>query len=201
MTLRQVIPIGVLTTALLFPEGGAVGASISFRNDVEAVISKAGCNAGTCHGKKYGKGGFNLSLRGQDPEWDLQALTRDAFARRINSFDPDQSLVLLKATTQIPHEGGLRFKKNSEPYQIFRRWIAEGGQEDLPGTPTLTKLEVAPVDTVVMNPAAKSQIKAWATFSDGAKRDVTKQAVYEPANTLVKVSQDGLVEREQAGEI
>src|ERR1051326_6161436 len=113
-------------------------AAISFRNDVEPVISKAGCNAGTCHGNKFGKGGFKLSLRGQDPEWDLQALTRDAFARRINSFDPDQSLVLLKATTQIPHEGGLRFKKNSEPYQIFRRWIAEGGQEDLPGTPTLT---------------------------------------------------------------
>ena len=43
-------------------------AAVSFRNDVMAVISKAGCNAGTCHGNKNGKGGFKLSLRGQDPE-------------------------------------------------------------------------------------------------------------------------------------
>src|SRR5688572_28125414 len=35
---------------------------VSFRNDVMAVLSKAGCNLGTCHGNANGKGGFKLSL-------------------------------------------------------------------------------------------------------------------------------------------
>src|SRR4051812_9387695 len=73
---------------------------VSFRNDVMAVFAKSGCNAGACHGSKNGKGGFKLSLRGQDPALDYAALTRDLFARRTNSIDPDRSLILLKASTQ-----------------------------------------------------------------------------------------------------
>src|SRR3954468_19853480 len=83
---------------------------VSFRNDVMAVVSKAGCNLGTCHGNANGKAGFKLSLRGEDPEADFNALTRDLFARRTNPVNPDQSLILVKATTQIAHEGGLRFR-------------------------------------------------------------------------------------------
>src|SRR5438874_11380235 len=70
--------------------------SVSFRNEVMAVFSKAGCNAGTCHGNKNGKGGFKLSLRGQDPETDYLSLTRDLFGRRLDLLEPEQSLVLLK---------------------------------------------------------------------------------------------------------
>src|SRR5437667_4520218 len=94
---------------------------VSFRNDVMAVLSKAGCNAGTCHGNKNGKGGFKLSLRGQDPDIDYLTLTRDSFARRVNQLEPEQSLILLKPTTQLAHEGGLRFKRGSEEYEILRR--------------------------------------------------------------------------------
>src|SRR5881296_1630629 len=187
----QAIPVGLMVIALFWGAMPAPGAAISFRNDVEAVISKAGCNAGTCHGNKYGKGGFKLSLRGQDPELDLAALTRDGFARRTNPFEPEQSLILLKSTTQIPHEGGLRFKKNSDEYELLRRWVAEGTGDDLPGGPVLTKLEVTPSE-VVVTPVNGVQITARATFSDGSTRDVTRAAVYEAANTLVKVSHDGL---------
>src|SRR5437867_9785642 len=84
---------------------------VSFRNDVMAVLSKAGCNAGACHGNKNGKGGFKLSLRGQDPDLDYLTLSRDIFARRTNPLDAGQSLILLKPTTEVPHEGGLRFRK------------------------------------------------------------------------------------------
>src|SRR6476661_3025722 len=94
--------------------------AVSFRNDVMAVLSKAGCNAGTCHGNKNGKAGFKLSLRGQDPELDWLALTRDTFGRRSNPFEPDKSLLLLKPTGQLAHEGGLRLRKDSEEYQIVR---------------------------------------------------------------------------------
>src|SRR2546429_3703259 len=96
---------------------------VSFRNEVMAVLSKAGCNAGTCHGNKNGKGGFKLSLRGQDPEVDYYTLTRDLFALRANGLQPEQSLILLKPTTQVPHEGGLRFTKGSEEYGILRQWL------------------------------------------------------------------------------
>src|SRR5947209_17849142 len=80
--------------------------TVSFRNDVMAVLSKAGCSAGTCHGNKNGKGGFKLSLRGQEPDVDYVTLTRDLFARRIDPMEPQQSLILLKPTTQVAHEGG-----------------------------------------------------------------------------------------------
>ena len=49
---------------------------------MQPVLAKTGCNAGACHGNKNGKGGFKISLRGQDPSLDYEALTRDLFARR-----------------------------------------------------------------------------------------------------------------------
>src|SRR4029453_13138019 len=103
---------------------------VSFRNDVMAVLSKGGCNAGACHGNASGKGGFKLSLRGEEPEADYAALTRDVFGRRINPIDPEASLILLKATTEIAHEGGNRFGVDSLEYGILRRWIADGAHAD-----------------------------------------------------------------------
>ena len=43
----------------------------SFRNHVESVLAKTGCNSGACHGALAGKNGFKLSLRGYDPEGDF----------------------------------------------------------------------------------------------------------------------------------
>ena len=173
---------------------------VSFRNDVMAVLSKAGCNAGACHGNKNGKGGLKFSLRGQDPEADYLVLTRDIFGRRSNPFDPDQSLLLLKPTTQLAHEGGLRFKQGSEEYEILRRWLAAGMPADKESTPALQKIEVTPVEKVLIEPAADAQIAARATFSDGSQRDITSLAVYESANSAVKISHDGSVHSDFPGE-
>ena len=96
----------VTCAAFLAAGLAASGAEVSFRNEVMPILSKAGCTLGTCHGNKNGKGGFKLSLRGQDPDVDHVTLTRDALGRRLNPLEPGQSLVLLKATTQLPHEGG-----------------------------------------------------------------------------------------------
>ena len=41
---------------------------ISFRTDVIAALSRAGCNSGACHGSPQGKNGFRLSLRGFDAD-------------------------------------------------------------------------------------------------------------------------------------
>src|SRR5713101_950847 len=78
---------------------------VSFRNDVMAILSKAGCNQGACHGNQNGKNGFKLSLRGEDPEFDFASLTRDTLGRRSNPYRPASSLLLLKATAAEPHEG------------------------------------------------------------------------------------------------
>ena len=68
----------------------------SFRNDVQSVFSKVGCNSGACHGALAGKGGFRLSLRGYDSETDYLSITRQARGRRIELADPGRSLILAK---------------------------------------------------------------------------------------------------------
>lgn len=180
---------------------GATAEPVSFRNDVMAVISKAGCNAGTCHGNANGKAGFKLSLRGEDPEWDFQVLTRDVFNRRTNPFDPDQSLILLKATAQIAHEGGARFKKDSEAYKTLRAWITNGVVNDAGSAPTVTRLEVTPAEAILIEPTNTMRLTAHAVFSEGTRRDVTSLAVYDPSSQMVKVDADGLVTAAKSGEV
>jgi hypothetical protein len=185
---------------LLLACGTSFGSEVSFRNDVMAVLSKAGCSAGTCHGNKNGKGSFKLSLRGQDPDLDYLALTRDLLARRVNPLEPEESLILLKPTTQVAHEGGLRFAKGSPEYEIARRWIASAMPDDLASAPKLEHLEITPREKVLVEPDGQVQLLVRANFSDGTSRDITSLAVYEPVNGLAKVSHDGLVQRQGPGE-
>ncbi|GEP43425.1 DUF1549 and DUF1553 domain-containing protein [Brevifollis gellanilyticus] len=173
----------------------------SFRNDVMAAMSKAGCNLGTCHGNATGKGGFKLSLRGQDIEYDFAALTRDVSGRRVNAFSPEQSLILAKGTNQLSHEGGKKLDPKGWEYQVLRDWIAAGmpraSEKDL----RVTKLEVTPREQIIDEPQSEVQLKAVITMSDGTQRDVTERVVYEPLqNGLIEVSRNGLVKRLQFGE-
>src|SRR5262252_3657486 len=113
----------LLIAAALLTAPARADEPVSFRNEVMAVLSRAGCNQGTCHGNLNGKGGFKLSLRGQDPERDLAALTRDLMGRRTDPLRPAESLILQKATARLPHEGGRRFGEGSAEYAILRHWI------------------------------------------------------------------------------
>jgi len=176
-------------------------APVSFRNDVMAVLSKAGCNMGVCHGNKNGKGGFKLSLRGEDPQWDFAVLSRDQNGRRINPLEPDSSLILLKATMQVPHEGARRFRVSSPEYAILRNWIVGGLAADSSAAPRLVDLVVEPRDVVLVEPADSVQLKVDAVFSDGQRRDVRGLAVYDLSNQLADVSHDGLVKRRGMGTV
>lgn len=174
---------------------------ISYRNDVQAVIAKAGCNLGTCHGNATGKGGFKMSLRGDDIDYDYAAMVQDVSGRRVNFLEPDRSLLLMKAVQGVAHEGGKRFDKDSWEYKTLRDWIAQGARRNLTNEPTLTKLEVTPTQKILIEPESEVQIKALATFSDGNTRDVTAEAVYEPAQVgLVEISSAGKVSKLQSGE-
>jgi hypothetical protein len=173
---------------------------VSFRNDVMAVLSRAGCNQGTCHGNLYGKGGFKLSLRGQDPDFDFDVLTRGTLARRLNPQQPEASLVLLKATGSVPHEGGQRFPAGSLEYKILRQWIAEGPCADLPSIPQLKRLEVTPTEKFLVQPEIETKIIVKAHFSNGTVRDVTNLAVFESSHLTIGVDGNGIVRSTTPGQ-
>lgn len=195
------LPTALLSLAPCLGVVAVSAAEVSFTNDVQAVIAKAGCNLGTCHGNATGKGGFKMSLRGDDLDYDYAALTQDVSGRRVNLFDPDRSLLLLKGTQALAHEGGKRFSKDSWEYRTMRDWIAQGAKRHVPGEKQLTGLAVSPQHQILVEPAAEVQLKVTATFSDGSQEDVTAKAVYEPAQVgLIKVSPEGRIEKLQNGE-
>jgi hypothetical protein len=167
----------------------------SFRLDVMAVLTKAGCNMGACHGNLNGKGGFRLSLRGDDPAFDRDALTHDVFARRVDLADPPSSLIVLKPTGQLPHEGGPRFPSQSPEAETLVRWIAAGARDDAGSAPNVVRLRVFPGERMLAAPASGQQLVVTAEFSDGTRRDVTRQASYDVSDpTKAAVSADGRVE-------
>jgi hypothetical protein len=175
---------------------------VSYRLDVAALLTKAGCNMGTCHGNLNGKGGFRLSLRGEDPRFDLASLTRDAFGRRLDSAHPDQSLALRKPTGQLPHEGGLRFPATSIEANTLLAWIAAGARDDVATAPKATRLTVYPAERMVAAPGRSQQLVVTAEFADGTRRDVSRQATYDVNDpTRVAVSTDGRVEAQGPGEV
>ena len=157
---------------------------VSYVRDVMPTMSKLGCNQGTCHGSLNGKNGFKLSLRGYDPLYDHRALTDDLAGRRFNRAAPDQSMMLLKPSGVIPHVGGALMQPGEPYYEMLRSWIAGGVKLDL-DAPRVTKLEIEPQNPSVPMPGMKQQMTAWATYSDGTKRDVTLEAFIESGNTEV----------------
>ncbi len=174
-----------------------VSAAVSFDHDVMAVLSKAGCNAGTCHGNLHGKGGLFLSLRGQDPAADWRALVQSEAGRRINRIAPERSLVLLKATAQVPHGGGRRFGTDDPEFAILARWVREAATGPAPDAPAVTRLSVEPADAVIEGPTGAVPLRVTAEFADGRSADVTRMAVLEPADPLVRASATGVVRFER----
>lgn len=180
--------------------GAEVARPSSFVQDVQPAFSKMGCNAGTCHGSKEGKKGFKLSLRGYDPLYDHRAFTDDHGARRINRVAPDQSLMLLKASGSIPHEGGVRTRPGEPFYELVRQWIASGSKLDL-DAPRVASIEVFPKDPIIARPGMKQQMRVIATYADGAKRDVTNEAFIESGDIeLLAADKQGLIDTLRRGE-
>src|SRR5262245_839972 len=129
-----------------------------FSRHVTAVFSKLGCNGGTCHGAVKGQNGFRLSLFAADPANDHDRLIREIGGRRLNFQDPDASLILLKATAQIGHEGGKRTDVGSSDYQLLRRWIAAGAPLDSLEQSRVAQLKITPAEQTV-KPDAKYRLK------------------------------------------
>ena len=167
---------------------------VSFVNDVMQVLTKSGCNAGVCHAKAgNGQNGFQLSLLGFEPQEDYEHLVKEARGRRIFSVGPESSLLLRKASGQIPHGGGMRLDASSEGYALIREWIRQGAQNDIELAPKLVSFEVQPARGTVKC-QGQQQLKAIARYADGGIRDVTSLALYESNDrAMAEVNERGLV--------
>ena len=164
------IALALVTTGL------ADRTDVRFGADVLPILARYGCNAGSCHGKKSGQGGFRLSLLGSDPESDWACLTREGQGRRVDRIDPGRSLLVRKATGQAAHGGGVRFNRDSPEAKTLVRWIAEGMAYD-EDEPALTRLDVEPARWVAERGGSRP-LKVLASFGDGKTKDVTRLASF-----------------------
>lgn len=189
-------PVGFALLALMFCGGTLLAADrqVSFVNDVMPVLTKSGCNIGVCHAKAgSGQNGFQLSLLGFEPQDDYESLVKGGRGRRLFTAAPEQSLILLKGTGQMPHGGGVRLKPDSPGYAILRDWIRQGMTFDEATAPQLVSFEVKP-DRGTVDRGSQQQLQALATYSDGSVRDVTGMALYESNDpAMAEVDEDGLV--------
>lgn len=198
MIVALFVVVSIAPVAVRAEEVGA--RPVSFTNEVMAVLGKAGCNAGPCHGHNTGKGGFKLSLRGYFPDQDHRELVRGLMGRRIDLQSPEASLLLQKPSGQVQHGGGKRFEPQSDFYELLRRWIAAGAPSDFSTAVKLVRLEVIP-ESHQLAPAERQQLTVIAHFADGTRRDVTHQAIYElSSDGSLEVGSEGLVTARREGE-
>ena len=171
-----------------------------FIRDVNPVLTKAGCNAGTCHGSKEGKNGFKLSLRGYDSIYDVRAFTDELASRRANVASPDDSLMLLKPTAAVPHLGAKVIEPGDLNYRIIREWIGAGAKLDEKSS-RVAKIELSPQNPVVQRAGSRQQMRVVATYTDGSVRDVTSLAFVESSNMdIAKTDPSGVVSTLRRGE-
>src|SRR5207248_8959683 len=144
VTITATSPEGLSATLPVAVERFQKVAPVNFPNQIVPIFTKAGCNAGGCHGKSSGQNGFKLSLLGFEPTEDYEHLTKEARGRRLFPAAPDRSLLLLKATATLPHGGGKRLEVDSDDYKLLVRWVSQGMPYGKPTDPTVAKLEVFP---------------------------------------------------------
>ncbi|MEY2408493.1 MAG: hypothetical protein QOF48_1163 [Verrucomicrobiota bacterium] len=172
----------------------------SFRQDIEPVLTRAGCNMGACHGKLAGQNGFKLSLRGYAPELDHSWLITDLTSRRINPAFPEESLLVLKALGKVPHEGLQRFPEGSRYHRILTDWIAARAPGPDTNDTDVVRLELLPGNRS-LRVGDTQQLLARAHYREGGVRDVTWLAqFFSNDEGTATVTPDGLVKANRHGE-
>ena len=209
----------VFPALLLFAPMICAEETPSFLNEVLPLLTKSGCNQGSCHGKGAGQNGFKLSLRGYAPDQDYHWLVREFSARRVQPARAEASLILTKATGLVPHEGGKLFGTSSKEYDTLKRWILAGSPGPNAADPKLTKLSVKVDQSRDRQGATNGKMllgsrgsdralkvgetipmQATAEFSDGTRKDVTWLTVFETNDAaILSVSKTGEVKALRSG--
>ncbi|MDE0554796.1 MAG: DUF1549 and DUF1553 domain-containing protein [Candidatus Poribacteria bacterium] len=200
-TTKIVVSVKGVTAELPVTVESMEAQPVSFVRDVMPILSHAGCNNGTCHGAAKGKNGFKLSLRGYDPDFDYELLIEDISGRRFNRAFPEESLMLLKPTSEVPHKGGQVIVPGNRDYSVIHQWIAEGAIPDVETTQRVERLEVLPDSAELAMPGMKQQLIVIAHYPDGATRDVTREAKFTSSvGEVANVTDKGVVTAERRGE-
>jgi hypothetical protein len=169
----------LILQAAIGPTAAGASEPVSFVNDVVPIFTRLGCNAGVCHAKAGGgQNGFQLSLLGFEPQEDFEHLVREGRGRRLFPAAPEKSLLLQKVSGQLPHGGGVRIEPNSASYNLLRAWIEQGTKYSTGKEVELTAIHTEPAQAT-LPPGSKQQLRAFATYSDGSRRDVTQLALFE----------------------
>ncbi|MEY2727588.1 MAG: hypothetical protein RLZZ458_3455 [Planctomycetota bacterium] len=171
----------------------APAAGWNFENHIIPVLTRFGCNMSGCHGKAEGQNGFKLSVFGFDPLADYQAIVQDGFGRRVFPGVPENSLLLLKATGQVPHGGGARLDPSRAEYQRLRNWIAAGMPFGTATDPQVERIEVHPKSGLLAFQQQQA-LKVTAIWSNGIAEDITALATWQTnSESLAQVDEYGCV--------
>lgn len=174
--------------------------TVEFTREIVPILSKAGCNSGSCHGAQHGRGGFKLSLLGFDAQFDHAQIVQSAEGRRIVVSDPERSILLQKPALLMEHGGGERIKVGSRDYEFLKRWLQDGVPEPTAKDPETTAIEVWPAKRIMV-PGEQQQILVKATWKDGRVEDVTATARFDTLNDgVATVTPAGLVTVKGRGE-
>lgn len=190
-----------------------VARGFSFARDIGAILTKRGCNSAQCHGGVKGRGGLKLSANALHPRDDYEWITRGGAYQvlttevkgerlpRVDTKDPEASLLLTKATMSKAHGGGKRFEKESDDYRLILDWIRSGaGYGEEAAGARMVRLEAYPASAAL--PAGGThRLLVTAHFSDGHSEDYTRQALYASNDSdVATVSADGVVTAKRLGE-
>ena len=187
------------TTALV--ERAEAPPAPSFNADVMPVLTKIGCNGGSCHGALNGQSGFKLSLFGYEPDEDYEMIVHKHDGRRVSLTDPEKSLILLKPTFQVPHGGGQVLKKDSPEYNALLGWLRAGAKRIPENEKRVVALRITPPQSVLFGKDAKRQLLVTAQYSDGTERDITRTAKFQSNDdSIAKVTPEGVLTAERGGE-
>ncbi len=159
------------------------GVEIDFATEIVPILTKAGCNAGACHGAAAGRGGFHLSLLGGDAAADYEAIVQALEGRRINLANPTASLLLKKPTGYLDHGGDVALDEDSAGAKKLTDWIRAGASRG--SGRRLIDFQVSPSRHISEQIPANVPLRALARFDAGPPLEVTQWTVFTAADPAV----------------
>ena len=182
--------------------GESQSAQVDFETQVMPILTKAGCNNGACHGAAAGRGGFSLSLFGSRPAADFAQMTLALEGRRIDRIHSELSLLLLKPTEQLSHEGGTRLALDSRDFKTVLRWIDQGARQS--NTRRLREFSFSSeaIDGHENRVVGQRRVQLIATarFSDDSVDDVLPWTVLTPNDPdSLSINENGIVTLSRPG--
>jgi hypothetical protein len=192
-TIKATSPDGVSAQVRVRVTNFTTEKPLNFERHIQPIVTRFGCNNGSCHGKAGGQKGFALSLHGFEARDDYERLVCESRGRRVFPGHADSSLILTKPLGRVAHGGGIRFRADSTPHRVLKRWIVQGMPFGSPNEPQVTRIDVIPV-VRMMPPRGKQQLTVVAHYADGSTEDVTDMAYYEPnTKELAQADPSGLI--------